>query len=170
MSSPRWCALLPTAVGPVLAEADAQGRLLRLRFAEGPAPLPLDPGPFRALEAWLEAWSARAPIPRGFELAPAGSDFARRVWAALEALPFGATTTYGQLSRALGGPQLTRAVGRANGSNPIAIVVPCHRVIGQDGALVGYAGGLDRKRRLLDHERGVQGLLFPGGGPTPARG
>lgn len=170
MSSPRWCARLPTAVGSVLAEADAQGRLIRLRFAEGPPPAPLDPGPFAALAAWLDAWSARAPIPRGFELAPSGSDFARRVWMALEDLPFGATTTYAQLARALGGAQLTRAVGRANGSNPIAIVVPCHRVIGQDGALVGYAGGLDRKRRLLDHERGALDLPFLGGAPTPALG
>jgi methylated-DNA-[protein]-cysteine S-methyltransferase len=86
-------------------------------------------------------------------LAPRGTEFQRAVWRELVAIPFGATTTYGALARALGCPTAARAVGAANGQNPISIVVPCHRVIGKDGALRGYAGGEPRKRWLLDHER-----------------
>ena len=92
---------------------------------------------------------------RTFELAlaPRGTDFQRAVWRQLVAIPFGVTKTYGELARALGCPTAARAVGAANGQNPISIVVPCHRVIGKDGALRGYAGGEPRKRWLLDHER-----------------
>jgi methylated-DNA-[protein]-cysteine S-methyltransferase len=86
-----------------------------------------------------------------------GTPFQRRVWAAVRQIPAGKTTTYGQLARQIGSPGASRAVGLANGSNPVAIVVPCHRVIGANGALTGYGGGLDRKRWLLAHER----LKFP---------
>lgn len=91
---------------------------------------------------------------RSFELAlqPRGTDFQRAVWRELERIPFGATTSYGALARALGRPDAARAVGAANGKNPISIVVPCHRVIGKDGSLHGYAGGLPRKQWLLEHE------------------
>jgi methylated-DNA-[protein]-cysteine S-methyltransferase len=82
-----------------------------------------------------------------------GTPFQRRVWQALRAIPPGTTTTYGGIARSFGMPNAARAIGLANGSNPIAIVVPCHRVIGADGALTGYAGGLHRKQWLLDHER-----------------
>nr|WP_218885527.1 methylated-DNA--[protein]-cysteine S-methyltransferase [Kineococcus aurantiacus] len=85
-------------------------------------------------------------------LAPRGDAFARRVWDALTRIPCGATSTYGDIARALGGVGYSQAVGVANGRNPISIVVPCHRVVGHDGALVGYAGGLWRKRFLLDLE------------------
>ncbi|MFD1214319.1 methylated-DNA--[protein]-cysteine S-methyltransferase [Arthrobacter sp. GCM10027362] len=90
----------------------------------------------------------------GFDLplAPAGDAFQLKVWDLLRRIPYGQTRTYGQLARQLGGPHLARAVGNANGRNPISIVVPCHRVIGADGALVGYAGGLERKRFLLELE------------------
>lgn len=81
-----------------------------------------------------------------------GTSFQRRVWGALRRIPAGKTTTYGQLARELESPNSSRAVGMANGSNPVAIVVPCHRVIGIGGALTGYGGGLDRKRWLLAHE------------------
>jgi methylated-DNA-[protein]-cysteine S-methyltransferase len=84
-----------------------------------------------------------------------GTEFQRRVWAALRNIPAGRTATYGELAARIGAPTATRAVGLANGSNPIAIVVPCHRVIGASGALTGYGGGLARKRWLLDHERAV---------------
>jgi len=88
-------------------------------------------------------------------LAPTGTEFRRRVWAALAEIPYGATTSYGVVARALGlAPGASRAVGTANGANPIPIVVPCHRVVGADGSLTGYAGGLERKRLLLDLERG----------------
>jgi methylated-DNA-[protein]-cysteine S-methyltransferase len=78
-----------------------------------------------------------------------GDGFHQRVWALLAAIPYGETTTYGQLARELGDPALARAVGRAVGANPLSVVVPCHRVIGSDGTLTGYAGGLERKRFLL---------------------
>ena len=82
-------------------------------------------------------------------LAPRGDEFQQKVWALLCEIPFGQTRSYGQLARALGDVNLSQAVGWANGRNPISIIVPCHRVIGADGSLVGYAGGLDRKRFLL---------------------
>ncbi|BDG03166.1 methylated-DNA--[protein]-cysteine S-methyltransferase [Anaeromyxobacter oryzae] len=90
-----------------------------------------------------------------------GTDFQRAVWTALRAIPFGETRTYGELARTVGRPAAVRAVGAANGQNPLAIVVPCHRVIGADGTLTGYAGGLARKRWLLAHEAApVPGPLF----------
>ena len=91
-------------------------------------------------------------------LAPEGTDFQRRVWAQLRAIPYGSTSTYGEVARAIGATNGFRAVGLANGRNPIAIIVPCHRVIGADGSLTGYAGGMERKRFLLDLEAG--GLPF----------
>ncbi|MGE5226920.1 MAG: methylated-DNA--[protein]-cysteine S-methyltransferase [Planctomycetaceae bacterium] len=87
-----------------------------------------------------------------------GRDFDRRVWALLAEIPFGQTRSYGDLARALGDVGLSREVGGALGRNPIGIVVPCHRVLGADGSLTGYAGGLERKRFLLDLERGVAPL------------
>jgi methylated-DNA-[protein]-cysteine S-methyltransferase len=89
------------------------------------------------------------------ELSPAGTEFQQRVWAMLREIPYGETTTYGTLANRLGNPRTVRAVGLANGRNPISIVVPCHRVIGADGSLVGYGGGLERKRTLLAHEAEV---------------
>jgi methylated-DNA-[protein]-cysteine S-methyltransferase len=83
----------------------------------------------------------------------AGSDFQRRVWHTVAAIPYGQTWTYAQLAGAVGRPDRIRAVAAANGRNPIAVVVPCHRVVGSDGSLTGYAGGLARKRFLLDLER-----------------
>jgi methylated-DNA-[protein]-cysteine S-methyltransferase len=84
-----------------------------------------------------------------------GSAFQRRVWAALRKIPPGETSTYGRIAAAIGAPAASRAVGLANGANPVAIVIPCHRVIGADGSLTGYGGGLDRKSWLLRHERGA---------------
>ena len=101
---------------------------------------------------------------REFEMAvaPEGTPFRRRVWAALAHVPYGETWSYGKLARRAGlGRGAARAVGAANGANPIAIVLPCHRVIGADGRLVGYGGGLDRKARLLAHERGEPVFAVP---------
>lgn len=86
-------------------------------------------------------------------LAPAGTPFQRRVWAAIAAVPAGETISYAELARRAGCPGSARAAGAATGRNPLAIVVPCHRIVGSDGSLTGYAGGLDRKRALLAHER-----------------
>lgn len=85
-------------------------------------------------------------------LAPAGSDFQHRVWAALREIPYGELRSYGALGAMLGDPSMAQAVGSANGRNPISIIVPCHRVVGSDGSLTGYAGGLERKQFLLELE------------------
>lgn len=90
------------------------------------------------------------------DLDVAGTDFQRRVWAALRDIPFGETCSYGELARRIGSPGASRAVGLANGRNPVSIIVPCHRVIGADGSLTGYGGGTDRKQFLLDLERRPQ--------------
>lgn len=91
----------------------------------------------------------------GLKLNPAGSEFQKKVWKELIAIPFGKTSSYLDISLQLGDKNATRAVGNANGKNPIAIIVPCHRVIGSSGKLTGYAGGLWRKEWLLNHEKGV---------------
>lgn len=102
------------------------------------------------LDAYFAGRLERFDLP----LRPVGTEFQRTVWAALCAIPYGTTTTYGVLAERIGRPRAVRAVGLANGRNPLAVVVPCHRVIGADGRLTGYAGGLDRKRALLDLETG----------------
>jgi len=84
-----------------------------------------------------------------------GTPFQRSVWEQLRTIPYGETRSYGELADALGNPKASRAVGLANGKNPVGIIVPCHRVVGTDGSLTGYGGGLERKRRLLDFERGT---------------
>ncbi len=88
-----------------------------------------------------------------------GTEFQQRVWAALCEIPYGETLSYGELARKLGNPKASRAVGLANGRNPISIIVPCHRVIGANGALTGYGGGIENKRWLLDHEARQRQLL-----------
>jgi methylated-DNA-[protein]-cysteine S-methyltransferase len=92
-------------------------------------------------------------------LAMAGTAFQRRVWTELQRIPYGETTTYGELAERLGQPTASRAVGLANGKNPISIIVPCHRVVGASGSLTGYGGGLPRKRYLLAFEKGEPTLL-----------
>jgi methylated-DNA-[protein]-cysteine S-methyltransferase len=89
----------------------------------------------------------------GLPVETAGTGFQREVWAALREIPCGATISYGELARRLGRPAAVRAVGLANGANPVGVVVPCHRVVGSNGTLTGYGGGVERKRWLLDHER-----------------
>ncbi|MCU1454680.1 MAG: O-6-methylguanine methyltransferase [Acidimicrobiales bacterium] len=93
------------------------------------------------------------------ELAPRGTPFQLRVWSALRAIPYGTTVSYGELARRIGTDKASRAVGLANGRNPISVIVPCHRVIGADGSLTGYGGGLERKRALLELEAGTARLL-----------
>lgn len=126
-------------------------RLLRTQYGEcqlAEAQVPNQIG--SALEAYF-AGDIQAidtlPVRTG------GTAFQQRVWTALREILPGTTTSYGELAKRLGNAAATRAVGRANGANPIGVVVPCHRVIGADGSLTGYGGGMDRKRWLLDHER-----------------
>jgi methylated-DNA-[protein]-cysteine S-methyltransferase len=94
-----------------------------------------------------------------FPLAPQGTPFQQQVWRALCDIPYGETTSYGELARRIGNPNAVRAVGLANGSNPIAIIIPCHRVIGSNGSLTGYGGGLPIKKALLALERGQTRLI-----------
>lgn len=107
----------------------------------------------RQLEAYLAGRLTEFDLP----LALHGTQFQRRVWAALQTIPYGQTRSYGQLADQIGQPTASRAVGLANGRNPISIIVPCHRVVGASGSLTGYGGGLDRKRHLLDLERRAAG-------------
>lgn len=154
-----------TPVGEVLLVTDGEGAVRALDFADyeermmrllrrhapgavltdGRAPEPVR----RAVEAYfggdVRALDAVA-VKTG------GADFQRAVWAALRGIPAGETRTYGEIAAAIGRPKAVRAVGMANGQNPIAVIVPCHRVIGANGTLTGYAGGLERKQWLLAHE------------------
>ncbi|MGC8472552.1 MAG: methylated-DNA--[protein]-cysteine S-methyltransferase [Acidimicrobiales bacterium] len=112
-----------------------------------------DAGAFLDVVAQLEAYFAGERTSFEVALAPGGTDFQRRVWDALGEIPYGETRSYGEIARRIGQPGAARAVGLANARNPIAIIVPCHRVIGANGALTGYAGGLEAKRALLELEQ-----------------
>jgi methylated-DNA-[protein]-cysteine S-methyltransferase len=116
-----------------------------------------DASPLPALREQLSRYFAGTLRSFDLPLAPRGSEFQLRVWEALRAIPYGATRSYADIARQVGSPGSSRAVGGANHDNPIGVVVPCHRVIGSGGALTGYAGGLDRKRFLLE----LEGVLTP---------
>ena len=159
---------LDTPLGPTLLTADGDALT---RVSMGAPPEEVRPewerassGPGVLAEACgqLADYFAGTRLTFDLPLAPVGTDFQRRVWDALCAVPYGGTSSYGRIARALGDVQAVRAVGAANGRNPIAIIVPCHRVVGADGSLTGYAGGLDRKRWLLRHEAAVSGRVDGG--------
>jgi methylated-DNA-[protein]-cysteine S-methyltransferase len=121
-----------------------------------------DPGDSAVLAAarrQLEEYFAGERTDFDLPLAAEGTPFQRRVWDALREIPYGETVSYGELARRIGQPTASRAVGLANGKNPISIVVPCHRVLGSTGKLIGYGGGLDRKQTLLELERARDRLL-----------
>jgi methylated-DNA-[protein]-cysteine S-methyltransferase len=111
-----------------------------------------DRAAFRSTLSQLEEYFAGERSTFDVPLSPHGTAFQRKVWTELRRIPFGHTMSYGELAARIEQPKASRAVGLANGRNPISIIVPCHRVIGHDGALTGYGGGLDAKRWLLDHE------------------
>ena len=163
-------ARIPSPLGDLLAVTAPDGTLhaldfhdyesrLRTLFARHHGPAPLTPGEAPpALTSALAAYFAgHHAALAGLPVARLGSAFQQRVWAALRTIPPGETRSYGQLAATLGQPTAARAVGLANGANPIAIVIPCHRVIGAAGTLTGYAGGVERKAWLLKHE----GALLP---------
>jgi methylated-DNA-[protein]-cysteine S-methyltransferase len=127
--------------------------------------LPGDPAdePFAAAARQLAGYFDGRLTRFELNLDPAGTPFQRRVWLALRDIPYGQTVSYGELAASIGAPAASRAVGLANGKNPISIVVPCHRVVGSDGSLTGYGGGLDRKRFLLDLEQGAGRLITAAG-------
>ena len=112
----------------------------------------VEDAPFDAVRAQLDEYFAGERTEFDLPLALAGTEFQRTVWAALRRIPYGETMSYGQLAEEIGKPSASRAVGLANGRNPISIIVPCHRVVGSTGDLTGYGGGIDRKRALLSFE------------------
>ena len=150
-----------TPVGPLTLVADEQNRLSHVEFGD-PMP-PLDAayshhdanrsvpvgGVLAETTRQLDEYFAGTRREFELDLAPRGTTFQLAVWDALRAIPYGATVSYGDIARSVGRPNAVRAVGQANGRNPLAIVVPCHRVIGSDHSLTGYGGGIDRKRFLL---------------------
>ncbi len=122
-----------------------------------PDPPPLLVDCIAQLDAYFNGTRTEFDLPLELQ----GTDFQRRVWRELIEIPFGSTRTYAEIAAALGDPKTVRAVGVANGRNPVAIIVPCHRVVGSDGSLIGYAGGLWRKEWLLAHEGfPIQQTLF----------
>ena len=125
-----------------------------------PDPRGREADPFKAAADQLDAYFAGELTRFDLPLAPLGSDFQQRVWAALREIPYGRTESYGELAERIGSPGAARAVGLSNGKNPIGIVIPCHRVVGSNGSLTGYGGGLDRKRQLLDLELAVSGAAL----------
>lgn len=148
--------VLPSPLGPVVLTGDDDGLTAVLVGPEAPAlaqHLPRDDTAFREATRQLEQWFAGERAAFDLPLAPARTPFRQRVRDALTAVPYGTTTTYGALARQLGGVGASRAVGTACARNPLGIVVPCHRVVGADGTLTGFAGGLPRKRWLLEHEQ-----------------
>jgi methylated-DNA-[protein]-cysteine S-methyltransferase len=136
-----------TPIGPLLLRAD-DGCLSRIEFG-APAPCFSDAAPFPEAEAQLHAYFAGELERFELPLAPRGTAFQRRVWDALAEIPYGTTTSYSELAARIRRPSACRAVGAANGRNPLPVIVPCHRVIGAAGGLTGYGGGLRRKRHLL---------------------
>lgn len=155
--STRAHAVWDSPLGPVVA-TEQDGALVRLGVRVSPRP---DDGErddaavLPALREQLDAYWRRELTEFDVPLRPAGTPFQQEVWAALRTIPYGQTWSYARLADAVGRPSAVRAVGAANGRNPVWLVVPCHRVIGSDGRLVGYAGGVEVKRYLLDHERGA---------------
>jgi len=152
---------LSSPIGPIEVTVNDRGAVISISFVEEADTEIGETGSacataVRQLEEYFRGERRRFEL----ELAPEGTEFEHRVWTDLRRIPFGSTDTYGEIARRLGDPDAARAVGVANARNPIAIVVPCHRVIGSDGDLTGYAGGLDRKKWLLDMESGQARLEF----------
>jgi methylated-DNA-[protein]-cysteine S-methyltransferase len=160
-------AVVDSPLGPLTLRAE-DGVLSGLFMAEhrhGPPPTTFgerDDSALPAAREQLEAYFSGELTAFDVPVALHGTAFQQRVWAALQDIPFGTTTTYGELAASIGAPTASRAVGLANGRNPVSIVVPCHRVVGANGSLTGYGGGMARKRALLDLESRVAApVLFP---------
>lgn len=146
----------PSPLGPLLLAGDEQGlHLIHMDAAQ----------PWALSSAWQPAHSQLDAVSRQLDeyfagkretfdvkLAPMGTAFQQEVWQALQRIPYGTTCSYSVLAQQIGRPRAIRAVGTANGANPISIIVPCHRVIGSNGTLIGYAGGVERKQQLLELE------------------
>jgi methylated-DNA-[protein]-cysteine S-methyltransferase len=159
---------IETPIGELAIVADEAGRLravdwtehddnmqrsLRLHYGEHGVSLTPARNPAGLSAAMRAYFAGNLKAIDDLPVATGGTEFQRQVWRALRQIPCGETVSYGELARRIGRPAAVRAVGLANGSNPISVVVPCHRVIGSDGSLTGYGGGMERKRWLLAHER-----------------
>ena len=145
-----------STVGPLTLEGDDRA-LTRVGFGAPRAPQG-DAGAVAAAAIQLEQYFAGERTDFDLDVELAGTPFERRVWEEVRAIPYGQTATYAEIARRIGRPGACRAVGRANGRNPVAVIVPCHRVVGSDGSLTGYAGGIEMKRALLDLEQGALAL------------
>jgi methylated-DNA-[protein]-cysteine S-methyltransferase len=151
-------------IGELLLAGDGGG-LQILSMQDAPRPRRIgsawnrDDAAFADVRHQLEEYFTGSRDTFEVELSLRGNPFEQRVWAELLKIPYGETASYGQVATAIGAPSAPRAVGLANGRNPVAVIVPCHRVIGANGSLTGYGGGLERKRYLLDLEAGVRSLL-----------
>ena len=152
--------LLDSPVGELLLTEDGE-YLTRVHFSHSGSSHAIDPNWIRddsaatltEVSAQLVAYFAGELRQFALPIRAAGTEFQQRVWTELQRIPYGETISYGELARRIGNPEAARAVGLANGKNPIGIIVPCHRVIGADGALTGFGGGIANKRRLLEIER-----------------
>ena len=149
VASPRGLCLLHGG-----GDWDALGEVLQRRF--GAFSLADAKDPFEAVSRLRAYFAGELRALDALPVDTGGTEFQQSVWAALRRIPAGRTSCYSDLAAAVGRPQATRAVGAANGANPVAVVIPCHRVIGKDGSLTGYGGGLERKAWLLRHE----GVIF----------
>ncbi len=173
MTAPQtlWLDHLSTPIGELALLADSDGRLHAVGFTSGHARMTWDlerrsargstvkaaHNPSGLTDALRAYFAGELDALAGLPVVFTGTAFQRSVWRALLEIPCGETRSYGELARRIGNPNAVRAVGLANGANPIGVVVPCHRVIGADGSLTGYGGGVERKRWLLAHERAARG-------------
>lgn len=164
---------IATPIGDMLVVADQQNRLRALGWADlkarldrtltvlyGEPQLRSQPVARSIRDSLLAYLEGKLDAIDAITVETGGTAFQRSVWEGLRSIPVGTTMSYGDFATRIGRPKAVRAVGHANGSNPICIVVPCHRLIGADGSLTGYGGGLPRKRWLLDHEAAAQGRLI----------
>jgi methylated-DNA-[protein]-cysteine S-methyltransferase len=158
-----------TPIGRMMIAADSEGNLraalftddeevvrrqLRLQYGEKGFTLETASNPGGLSDAVAAYFAGDLAVIDSVKVETGGTAFQKEVWRALREIPCGTTTSYGKLAARIGRPAAVRAVGLANGANPVAVIVPCHRVIGSNGSLTGYGGGIERKRWLLDHERG----------------
>lgn len=176
-SAERYWSPINSRFGRFAAWVDGEGRLLRLHLTDEGAPVvePLAQKSRKKLghvQQQVDEYAAGKRRTFDLELCPEGPAFSQLVWRALADIGFGQTISYAGLARRVGHPHAARAVGAAMGKNPIALILPCHRVIGSNGRLVGYGGGLALKRKLLEHEARIAGtkldLLGGSGDPSPA--
>jgi len=155
-----WHAYAPSPIGDLLLMASEEG-LVRVEFppSRPPDDARRDDTRLAAVVGQLAEYFAGTRKQFDVALAPRGTAFQLEVWRTLQRIPYGETRSYADIARSIGRPTATRAVGAANGANPIPIIIPCHRVIGTSGSLTGFGGGIAVKRRLLDLEAGLRSLI-----------